>query len=480
MAPPACGRPLRELVQDAHSRRAAARELGPLVALVRLALRPGPKFTAGTPSAAKRATSVHACFGSTRGDAASRSAAHERVARRAAAPTGDRSVELDLGAAAHRARAASALRLARACVSGAKRWFRFSSNASGTMLRPRPPSPASRASPCGRRSRRADLARRAARASSAAGSGPALWIAFSPCHGRALCAVRPSKRHRRVDRARCSRGCSLLSLGSRQTARSTPRRARRRSSTGRARSRGRALLARVEDQREVARGRLARSALDELEHQREARLHVGRAGAVERVALDARRGRRARCARCRGGRRARRCGAAGAARRRGTTKRVAVAADRRRRAEQRASRASTAIAERLLFADGRRDARRARAASRRGACGRWRRALTTGTPKSRSAALSETLRSVLALRLPMISAHGTPNSPAGNFFARMPGITTLRAGTRPRCSTGSLPGDVEDRRRRREHDAGADAPPRARRARPRRRRSASRRTRRPR
>jgi hypothetical protein len=46
---------------------------------------------------------------------------------------------------------------------------------------------------------------------------------------------------------------------------------------------------------------------------------------------------------------------------------------------------------------------------------------------------------VVAVRLPMMSAHGTANSPAGKRFGRAPGITTLRAGTRPRWSTTSAP-----------------------------------------
>ena len=41
--------------------------------------------------------------------------------------------------------------------------------------------------------------------------------------------------------------------------------------------------------------------------------------------------------------------------------------------------------------------------------------------------------------MPMISAQGTPNSPAGKRLGREPGMTTLRAGTRPRCSTTSGP-----------------------------------------
>ena len=51
---------------------------------------------------------------------------------------------------------------------------------------------------------------------------------------------------------------------------------------------------------------------------------------------------------------------------------------------------------------------------------------------SRNTEFSEVLRSVLAVRLPMISAHGIPYEPAGKSFWRMPGTTTERAGTRPR------------------------------------------------
>src|SRR5438874_4305848 len=57
----------------------------------------------------------------------------------------------------------------------------------------------------------------------------------------------------------------------------------------------------------------------------------------------------------------------------------------------------------------------------------------TDTPKSRSAWLSVVLRSVLSLRLPMMSAQGVRYSPAGNLRGLIPGMTTLRAGMRP-CS----------------------------------------------
>jgi hypothetical protein len=39
----------------------------------------------------------------------------------------------------------------------------------------------------------------------------------------------------------------------------------------------------------------------------------------------------------------------------------------------------------------------------------------------------------------MISAHGTPYSPAGYCFLRVPGMTTARSGTSPRYSLGSAP-----------------------------------------
>src|SRR2546421_3465082 len=44
----------------------------------------------------------------------------------------------------------------------------------------------------------------------------------------------------------------------------------------------------------------------------------------------------------------------------------------------------------------------------------------TDTPKSRNAWLSVVLRSVLSLRLPMMSAQGVRYSPAGNFRGRIP------------------------------------------------------------
>src|SRR4026209_582516 len=58
---------------------------------------------------------------------------------------------------------------------------------------------------------------------------------------------------------------------------------------------------------------------------------------------------------------------------------------------------------------------------------------------SRRTSLSEVLRSVDALREPTMSAHGKSYVPAGYAFGRVPGSTTARGGTYPRCSTGSEP-----------------------------------------
>ena len=63
------------------------------------------------------------------------------------------------------------------------------------------------------------------------------------------------------------------------------------------------------------------------------------------------------------------------------------------------------------------------------------------------------------LRPPTISAQATGTCPAGNSFWRMPGSTTVRGGTSPRYSTGSGPGDVDDRDRRRQETFGAITAP---------------------
>ena len=55
----------------------------------------------------------------------------------------------------------------------------------------------------------------------------------------------------------------------------------------------------------------------------------------------------------------------------------------------------------------------------------------TLTLKSRSASFRLVFVSVDDLRSPMISAHGTWYVPAGKVFGYIPGMTTLRAGTRP-------------------------------------------------
>ena len=139
--------------------------------------------------------------------------------------------------------------------------------------------------------------------------------------------------------------------------------------------------------------------LGELDHHREPALHVARAGAEAAVALDARGAvLGAHGVEVAGERDAR----AAVPRVSGHDDGVAVAADGGARG-QRARGALDRVAEGPLLADGRGDRRRARGASSRSS------ALDvahTGTPKSRSAALRLTFRSVLAVRWPMMSAHG--------------------------------------------------------------------------
>ena len=50
-------------------------------------------------------------------------------------------------------------------------------------------------------------------------------------------------------------------------------------------------------------------------------------------------------------------------------------------------------------------------------------------PCSRKASFRLVFRSVAALRVPTISAHGMSNVPAGYSLVRVPGITTERGGT---------------------------------------------------
>ncbi len=92
---------------------------------------------------------------------------------------------------------------------------------------------------------------------------------------------------------------------------------------------------------------------------------------------------------------------------------------------------------------------------------RPRRRALTPAPRSRAAPRSgDTLGSVASLRLPMISAQGTDELTCGEAsWAACRGSPRCARGTWPRYSTTSGARDVEDRRRRGEHDAGADAPP---------------------
>src|SRR5262249_5337800 len=63
----------------------------------------------------------------------------------------------------------------------------------------------------------------------------------------------------------------------------------------------------------------------------------------------------------------------------------------------------------------------------------------TATPNSLNASFRLVFVSVLALRWPMTSAHGTPYLPAGNALGRWPGMTTLFGGTKPLDSIGFSP-----------------------------------------
>ena len=217
------------------------------------ALSPGPKFTAGTPTWSKRATSVHACFGSTPARRARSSRCTSGWSR--VGPARRRQIgDLDLGPPADQ-RAHVRLRLLERRV-GREAVVEVELEAVGhdvaaaaaaapasTLITSRNRQPVER-----------HLARRA-RAELGQRSAPALWIAFSPCHGRALWAVRPSKRHRRVDRAQ-QPSCSSLSRRLEADREVDAASAARSLLEHRAELvlGVRPLLALVEDQRQVARG----------------------------------------------------------------------------------------------------------------------------------------------------------------------------------------------------------------------------------
>ncbi len=65
----------------------------------------------------------------------------------------------------------------------------------------------------------------------------------------------------------------------------------------------------------------------------------------------------------------------------------------------------------------------------RGRCERGDARVHTATACSRNVCSSDVLRSVDAVRSPMTSAHGVPNTPAANVFGSEPGMTTLRGAT---------------------------------------------------
>ena len=111
-------------------------------------------------------------------------------------------------------------------------------------------------------------------------------IALTPSHGRAECAERPSKTTRALRLPR-QPSCSVLSVGSRQITSCASSTSGARSKTRGQRVLGRAeLLAREEEQREVVGELGAVGPAGELDHHREAALHVARAEADDRAVLD--------------------------------------------------------------------------------------------------------------------------------------------------------------------------------------------------
>ena len=165
-------------------------ERGPLVALV------GLRFLAGAevdrrrrraPRSAPRRSTPASARRATHAAVAQRD--HERVRRRRAAPRA-KIGELDLGAPADE-RLDVALRLLERRV-GREAVIEVELEAVGhDVAAAAALAPASAWSRCGREAVDARCSRGAS-APSSARSAPALWIAFSPCQGRALCAVRPS------------------------------------------------------------------------------------------------------------------------------------------------------------------------------------------------------------------------------------------------------------------------------------------------
>ena len=153
-------------------------------------------------------------------------------------------------------------------------------------------------------------ASRGARAASSARSAPARCTAFSPCHGRAECAARPvNVTVAWIEPTQPS--WSTLSVGSRQSARSTPsRRPWRGGRSSRARSRGtgppRARRARGRGRRSAPRAGAARRAPSAPRGRPSCRRRRARRAGRPRAAAGG--GRRRARGRCRGGRRARRAG----------------------------------------------------------------------------------------------------------------------------------------------------------------------------
>jgi len=296
-------------------------------------------------------------------------------------------------------------------------------------------------------------------------SGAAFVIALSPSHGRALCAVRPSTVSVAWIRAHAT---ELEAVVARLEAHGE-----RRVSNVRIALHDdaelvfekRSFFARVEDERHVEANGARLHVLGELDHHGEPALHVARARAEAPVTVDPRRPVSVRTVS--------RCPAKNdmiggstpdTPRRRFTTLRsvnlrivrirtISLVQGKTREFPYR--RTAPSLLRRVSTASQMADSSpigEAIEQSQRSVSSR----LIRERRKSRSAWLSESFRSVEAVRWPMMSAHGTPNSPAGNFFVRIPGMTTLRGWDRAAVLHHARSAHVEDRGRRREDDARAE------------------------
>ena len=242
---------------------------------------PGPRLSASSPRAAKSATFVHACFGSSSNAPARRSCVDERSsrARRVRAASSE---DLDV--------AADELAHARLGVVG--RAVRRVAEVQGRLG---PRGDDVRRDPGVELRHRDHLAEEQPFDLDVTRLGvehcrnpsKASRIAFTPSQGRAECAERPSKTTRAFRLPR-QPSCRVLSVGSRQITSSASSTSGVRSKTRGKRVLGRPeLLAREEEEAEVVGEVRLRRPPGELDHHREAALHVARAQADDGAVLDA-------------------------------------------------------------------------------------------------------------------------------------------------------------------------------------------------